>query len=187
MNEPLRYTTFAAERDLLCQLAERAPWQSYLVEIGAHAGYTTTALCGVARIRGHRVLVIDPWDGTQDSAGDDRYREFTQRVAPWRAYGLPEVQRVRSVDAVWPKHVGFVFIDGDHRNPGPDLDMAWAALMSGGVMVVHDADEPGWPEVQRVVNEFPARPMHRYRYVPTVEERAQYGPSVRGLAWWVKP
>lgn len=182
--EPMRYSVFAAERDVLSRLAIAAPLDSYLVEIGAHRGHTTVALAQAARLRSHRVLVIDPWDGSQDGAGDDVYRDFCQRIAPWPWI---EVQRVKRTKATWPERVGFVFVDGDHRAPHDDLATAWAALMPGGVLVVHDADEPGWPAVVDAVHAFPVRPMYRFRYVPSEADLAVYGPSVRGLAWWFKP
>lgn len=176
------YTTFPAERAVLVELANSAPGH-VLVEIGAFEGVTSADLAVVCWASRRRLCVVDPWDGTQDGAGEVVAQRFARRTAH---YSSLDVQRCRSADMVWPAHVGFVFVDGDHRNPAPDLDAAWAALVPGGVLVVHDVFDPGWPQVAAAVDAFPASGRYTFRHTPTKAERVRYGPSPRGLAWFVK-
>ena len=178
--EPQRYTTFPSERAMLIQLLRDAPgWVA--VEIGAHEGLTTRVLAPVADSLDMDYIVIDPWDGTQDAAGDDLYRTFCTNTRD-----LPiEVWRQRSQDAAPPADLGFVFHDGDHRNP--DFQKWWDALIPGGVLVVHDVTEgAGWPAVRAGVEAL-GLPCHEYRYRPAPGERATYGPSTRWLWWKIKP
>lgn len=178
--EPCRYTTFPSEQDVLTQLLVNAPG-SVAIEIGAHEGLTTRVLAPFALDAGVEYIVIDPWDGTQDSAGDDCYGIFIQNTQHLDV----GIWRMRSHDATPPADLGFVFHDGDHRNP--DFQKWWDALIPGGVLVVHDVTEgAGWPAVRAGVDAL-GLPCHEYRYRATPEEALTYGPSTRGLWWKVKP
>jgi hypothetical protein len=190
-NERHRYTTFPAERQVLAWLLAEsrylAGWPA-MVEIGAREGDTSEYLAQRRDYR--RFIVIDPWDGTQDGAGDDVYRTFMARMAPHMkpiAYGTTglqvppvEVWRARSQTVTPPADLGFVFHDGDHREP--DFAKWYDALVPGGVLVVHDTADTGWPEVRRACLAL-GEPWHEYLYQPSAAERAEYGPGIRGL-WW---
>jgi hypothetical protein len=163
-----RYTTFPAERLMLHALLLQAAGE-ICVEIGAHEGLTTIDL--------EPDLVIDPWDGTQDSAGDECYQRFLARcptTVHWR---------MRSHDATPPKGLGFVFYDGDHRDLS-DLKKWRDALVPGGILVAHDYFDPGWPAI-KVACDALGLPAHTYRYHPSTADVETYGPGPRGL-WWVQ-
>lgn len=202
MTEPRRYTLFDAEwaivQGLIWQARSTIPLTSApaaVVEIGAHAGRTTERLWRECQAVPFDLHVVDPWDGRQDGAGDDLYRDFDARRATWptpTAYrgadDLPlaklRIHRVRSHDMTPPTNLALVLHDGDHRDLS-DLPTWWAALLPRGVLIVHDVADPGWPAVREAFESF-GPPWHEYRYQPTADERAIYGPGVRGLGWKIK-
>ena len=196
--EPHRYTTFPAERNVLEWLlaeSRRGVFATHyptIVEIGAREGDTSEFLAQRRDFR--RLVVIDPWDGTQDSAGEEVYARFMTRMDKYThavPYGITDVRvppvevwRMRSQDATPPADLGFVFHDGDHRDLS-DLPKWWDALVPGGILAVHDADDVGWPEVGAAIARL-GRPWQEYRYRPTREEVKEYGPGARGIRWKVK-
>jgi predicted O-methyltransferase YrrM len=154
-------------------------------EIGCHEGYTTRALAREAAVWGARVIAIDPWEGNQDSAGPECYERFLAYTKAERESGSLVVCRQRSQDAP-DVPAGFVFHDGDHR-ADPQLERWFGNLSPGGVLALHDTHDPGWPVVRAFAEIFePPVGRHEYRYTPTEAERAEYGPGLRGLMWWVK-
>lgn len=194
------YTLLPEERRIVERLLWFAPGAA-LVEIGAYTGQTTrhVMLAALQAAYGMKTLhVIDPWDGAQDASDDEAYREFcktvgvepsstlvtTYRVGDSHRAAPMIVHRARSQDVTPPPDLGFVLEDGDHRNP--DFQRWYDALVPGGILVVHDVDDPGWPAVAREAARLP-KPCYRFRVERAATENDPYGPGLRGLAWWIKP
>lgn len=178
--EPHRYTLLPGEVDIVLMLLEQAP-PGAVVEIGAFLGQTTVQLAPFAVFDGHPLHVIDPWDGRQDASDEEVYQHFLKAIEIW-----PEVivHRQRAQGVTPPTPLAFVLEDGDHRRP--DLARWYEALVPGGILVVHDIDDPGWPEVARAAARLP-KPCFRFRIERPVMVDDPYGPGLRGLAWWIKP
>jgi predicted O-methyltransferase YrrM len=192
---PLRYAAFPEEQGRLCDLMAAAPGR-YAVEIGAYLGATTRVLAQACRGLGKRLIVVDPWDGTQDASDDAVYRQFLANTAD--LHDVLTVIRGRSADVALPGDVdgnaALVFVDGDHSYEGclKDLIRYWKYLPKGGVLAVHDLFCPGWDAgIGRAVHEFAEQraPLtgHHLVYYPTAEEVGWYEHGRTGLSWFFKP
>lgn len=198
--EPHRYTTFPEERRVIVDLMRQALRNvKYIhgaaaVEIGAYKGETTAVLLPAWGAAPYHV--IDPWDGQQDASDQGIFDQFYESVWPYLGREISTrtskdmlpaeliVHRARSQDVDPPPNITFVFHDGDHREP--DFQKWYDALIPGGVLVIHDFHEPGWPKVREAAEAL-GRPWHEYTYAATSEEHAEYGPATRGLFWKWKP
>jgi len=123
-----------------------------LVEIGAYEGLTTIQLVPIARRFNRRVIVIDPWEGTQ-MGGDTQYHRFTENMHGYE--DVLFVMRQRSQDATVVEMLKsislcFVFVDGLHSYEAVQSDLA-AVAQCGGLVAVDDCS---WNEgIRRAVRE----------------------------------
>lgn len=146
------------EAHFLCALAKEAP--ADIVEIGCYRGRSTIALCTGAAESGRLVHSVDPHRPTVGAYGGkfgpiDREIYYNNMLASGMAQraaliNLPSEQAGRG----WDGPIGLLFIDGDHQYAAvrSDVDVWTPHLVSGGVAVFDDANDPdGGPF--RIVNE----------------------------------
>jgi predicted O-methyltransferase YrrM len=120
---------------------------SRVVEIGAYRGVTTAYF---ARHAGRPVVAVDPFIGYGGSTED--LAVFQTNTA-----GLTQASHVRETSgrgrAAWPHgpSISLVFIDAVHDYANTRFDVAtWLPLvMSGGIIALHDVDQPGFAGTRR--------------------------------------
>jgi predicted O-methyltransferase YrrM len=117
-----------------------------VVEIGSYRGVTTLALASETR---RPVLAVDPYIGYGGAEAD--------RVAFLRRVGhLLNVKHLPLTSGVAARtwchgNVGFIFIDAVHDYVNTSYDIsAWGQkLVLGGLMALHDTDNPGFPGTRK--------------------------------------
>jgi predicted O-methyltransferase YrrM len=122
-----------------------------VVEVGSYRGVTTQRLAGQTS---RKFIAVDPFLNGY-GGGDSDHAKFLERTA-----GFPNVVHQRKTSGVaftsWAQGpVGFVFIDGvhDYANTAFDLD-AWSSLtVPGGIVAMHDTDNPEYAGTRRAVFE----------------------------------
>jgi hypothetical protein len=132
------------------------------VEVGVDSGVYSAQLLAGSQLR--RLFSVDPWAAEELGGIDDYpYEGMLRALATLRPFGLRSVvMRMRSLDAVEVFQDGaldFVYLDGIHRVPGVDLDIAawYPKIRKGGILSGHDY-EP-WnpsPHVRTAVDAFAA-------------------------------
>jgi hypothetical protein len=114
------------------------------VEVGVFMGDFAAAV--LARWKG-RLWLVDPWvniPGRNDSSNlsDDEFERVFKQVEQ-RFAGQAEIVRMTSPSAASKfadNELGWVYIDGDHRQAAVEADLAawWPKVVSGGVFAGHD-------------------------------------------------
>lgn len=145
-------------------LAQRAKESELMVEFGSHCGRSTRAMGDNIKPEG-QIYAVDPWDGkylTDENIPStilegSRWYDFCRnmkdlidigRVVPCRAPS-------REFKMMNGRKADLVFLDGDHRydNVIEDIGLAKAMTKPGGIIAGHDYGHPGWPGVQKAVDE----------------------------------
>ena len=144
------------------QLLQDLQLTRWAVEVGVDSGLYSAALLEGSKLQ--RLFSVDPWALEELGGIDDYpYEGMLRALATLRPFGLRSVVlRMRSLDAVQIFADGaldFVYLDGIHRVPGVDLDIAawWPKVRPGGILAGHDY-EP-WnpsPHVRTAVDAFAA-------------------------------
>ena len=165
------YSPFPEEVEKIIELASERPSGTAIVEIGAYEGHTTVQLARVFQTT--PIYAIDPWNQSQDAAGNLQYQAFIEATRP---YSNVICIRKSSKVAQVPVPVGFVFHDGDHKRP--DFKRWYDALVSGGILVVHDIYDHGWPAVRKA---FDALPGDKQEFIFERPTTGQYSSGGRGL------
>lgn len=117
-----------------------------VVEVGSYRGATTRVLASATR---RRVVAVDPFIGYGGAEND--YQIFLQQTAD-----LPNLKHHRCTSGeaarTWSYgSLGFVFIDALHDYVNTSFDIAvWSAkLLPGGLMALHDTDNPHFPGTRK--------------------------------------
>jgi predicted O-methyltransferase YrrM len=117
-----------------------------VVEVGAYRGATTFALASETR---RLIIAVDPYIG-YGGAEDDRVA-FLKRVGH-----LLNVKHLRLTSGeaarTWRHgNVGLVFIDAlhDYVNTSYDIRVWGEKLIAGGLMALHDTDNPHFPGTRK--------------------------------------
>lgn len=125
-------------------------------EIGVHHGMFAIAVAHQAR-RGERVLAADLFDALQhlnvDSSGHGDLRKFlrnTARFGVGRAALDLRVGLSTSLPLRYPQPLRLFSVDGGHTEAITASDLAWAACnaIDGGIIMLDDFRNPGWPGVE---------------------------------------
>jgi predicted O-methyltransferase YrrM len=131
---------------LIAALKATEPLSSTMVEVGSFRGATTLALASETR---RSIFAVDPYIG-YGGAEVDR-AAFLRRVGH-----LPHVKHLRLTSGeaarTWSHgNVGFVFIDAlhDYVNTSYDIKVWGEKLMAGGLMALHDTDNPRFPGTRK--------------------------------------
>lgn len=137
------------EVKLLMHCAHTAPPVGAIVELGTFQGRGTAALCAV--VDNDRVVTIDNWCmhhyGPNEAGITERNLAalgFSPRIISGQSHVVP--------DDI--KSVAMLFIDTEHRAVvlNRELD-AWLPLVRrGGIVAMHDYDNPGWPTMKPAID-----------------------------------
>lgn len=121
-----------------------------VVELGSYRGVTTRALALATPMR---IIAIDPYTGYGGSESD--YAIFRRNTGE-----LPNVIHERTTSgqafAEWKYgKAGFVFIDAvrDYANTSFDLETWSKVLAPGGIIALHDTDNPLFPGTRQAATE----------------------------------
>jgi predicted O-methyltransferase YrrM len=117
-----------------------------VIEVGSYRGATTLAIASET----HRfIFAVDPYIGYGGAENDQRL--FMKRIGH-----LPNVKHLRLTSGeaarTWSaSDVSLVFIDAvhDYVNTSFDIDMWGQKLVPGGLMALHDTDNPLFPGTRR--------------------------------------
>jgi predicted O-methyltransferase YrrM len=136
-------------RYLLWALQHTNELTGCVVEVGSWRGVTTAYL---ANSTGATVVAIDPWIGDKNEVN---WRSFLSRTASCSnvvCQRKPFGQAVRE----WTHGpVRFIFIDAahDYANVAHDLAAVRRLVMPGGIVALHDTDNPQFSGCRRAVYE----------------------------------
>ena len=134
-------------------LHKQAGGMASVAEIGSLHGRSTFAIATACK---GPVYAIDPWDDPDDQAFPS-FMAVAGQLANVRAI------RYRSPEAAsFVPDTDMVFIDGDHSAEALLRDLEAWAPKARILLCGHDAEHAGYPDVSRVVNEWPD-------VLPTVE------------------
>lgn len=144
-----------AEVDAIQNLASELPEDGIIVKIGAGAGTDTLAILEVT----HDVVIfsVDIAAGEQPALTNEHLRLAEtgddKSGCVIRIWGDSKV-----VGLKWPVEVDWLHIDGDHSYEGISGDIGiWLRHVKvGGFVSFHDYDDPKWPAVKEVVDEYMA-------------------------------
>jgi predicted O-methyltransferase YrrM len=120
-----------------------------IVEVGSWRGVTTSYLAAETP---EPVLGIDPFIGPEN---EKNLRVFERRTQP-----LPNVSLIRNPFGAALKdwkhgHAKFAFIDGSHNygNVSHDIEAVQEIMQPGGIIALHDTDNPTYPGCRKAVYE----------------------------------
>jgi glycosyltransferase involved in cell wall biosynthesis/predicted O-methyltransferase YrrM len=159
------------------------------VEVGAFLGRSTIYLASRIKQSGKKIrfYVVDLWDGwfRNDYQEQTPMREsrnvFWHFLRHLRAAKVDDVVIPLKMSSLMaarlfdPSSLAFVFLDADHSEKAVREDLeAWYPLVKpGGVIGVHDYDNPTFPGVEKAVD-------------PFLEEQRIKGRPSRGVAIWFR-
>ena len=119
------------------------------VEIGCYAGDTTAFIADLLR-EGAIIFGIDNF-----AVNGSHIREDTvKRFAATKNMELLELSSNEAAE-VFYRPIDFLFIDGNHNDDGIQDDIRnWLGkVVSGGIVVFHDYNQPMFPHVKQRVDE----------------------------------
>ena len=147
-----------------------------MAEIGVYRGNSAALLAHYAREYKRTVLLFDTFEGfdSRDLVGIDKSRlvEFTDTSLK-EVRDLVGVERVKFVQGRFPQSIPLdlgasrfclVHIDCDLYEPAKaGLEFFYPLLSPGGLIIVHDYNNPYWDGIKRAVDEYcrsiPERPV----------------------------
>ena len=142
------------------------------VELGCYKGDTSLMLADVLRGTGRKLWIYDSFEGLPKKTDADESelgRDFcegalytTKREIKERflraGLALPVIKKAwfrDLTDADMPKKIAFAFLDGDlYESIRDSLKVVENKVVSHGIIVVHDYDNPALPGVARAVDEW---------------------------------
>jgi predicted O-methyltransferase YrrM len=130
------------------------PDSGIVVEIGSYRGRSAAAWYQGIQGRG-TLYCIDPWDDSYPEGRPSDYEIFNEQMAIM-GY-TPEVLRMPSIEAAKlfeDESVDLIFIDGDHKQAGLDVDLWLPKLKPDGLLCGHDWRRGGELE-QQVLQRLP--------------------------------
>lgn len=130
-----------------------------ILEIGAHAGKSTSILNQIANINDSKIYTIDSWsddteiefEGKKGTAKDFFFkRVLTDRIEPIEGDSKNALKKVPN------DSISFAFIDGghDYESVQEDLSHMTRVMKKGGLVYMHDYFAFSWPGVFRATQDF---------------------------------
>lgn len=148
-----------SEANALYDLAGKC--KTYIVEIGAYKGRSTTCLGLGSRNSPYapKIISIDPFTGSKEHRVDgvpiDTWNEYRDNVEANGLFDVVNPMQMTSKEARDKFHskIDLLFIDGSHEYEDVKYDfLAWRKLVHrGGHIAIHDYN---WSGPNRVVREF---------------------------------
>lgn len=170
----------AAELTYLAALLAIAPWDrsAIVVEIGTYIGQTAVYMAQVLRVLGHRrvpILSIDPFERAQPDPlnPQGQYSAYLENILRYHVDDVcfPLVAFSEQAAPVVPNNIGLLIIDGSHRYPDVQKDLALYCpkVIPDGLVFIDDYVE-AYPGVRQAVDEYmtpdrPFRVIHRSWFV----------------------
>ena len=172
---------FEGEHEVLWDLATREG-RGDILEIGSWMGKSTCILAGACkeRLPQTRVYCVDPFDLSGAPAQEAYHRRLVADASGTFYQFLENARRHDFESHVVPigarseqalpglgLRLRMIFVDGAHDFDSVDRDvrLSLPMLEEGGVLVLHDCDDPHWPDVERYVQEHlsqhPGLSLHR--------------------------
>lgn len=161
MSQPIK-SPLKSRLDLCRLFAEKGYKRG--AEIGVWQGAFSERICQANP--GVSLLCVDPWKTYADynekknnqTRLNEAYLVAQQRLAPYGCE-LMKATSLKAASMVPDGSLDFVYIDGNHRRPFIDQDLAaWSPkVRSGGIVSGHDYrlnDSKSWIEVKPAVDEF---------------------------------
>ncbi len=155
----------------LYDLAQQAPKDSNIVELGSWKGLSAGWIGSGLKDRGHgRMFAVDTWSGTptegehaellKDYGADQLYQEFLGNM---QRLGLQDTvsplrMDTRQAARQWPHgtSISLLYIDAGHEYADVRADFEhWAPNVIDGGVIVFD-DVPTWPGPTRLITELPS-------------------------------
>lgn len=175
--------TTQAELEALYAWAKEATAPGAIVELGTFRGRATAALCYA--VGDNRIISVDTYQMQHHGeAGLDMARKNLRQCG-----FAPSLYAVSSTDKrlfafleiATEVSIALLFIDTDHRRAHleQELDLWLPYLAQGGILALHDTDNPRWPDVAAVASER----LSAWEEVGRIPSDGQSG----GIAAWRKP
>lgn len=149
--------TMPGELAALFKLAAALPDGAVVLEIGSHLGKSACFLGAALRLKRGRLYCVDTWQNeTMPEGSRDTFDEFRRNTNALASLIVPIRKRSDQLapgDVPSPVHLAF--IDGDHSFEAVRADFQRVAPLvpPGGTVAFHDAVNPVFPGVARVVGE----------------------------------
>jgi len=125
-----------------------------VVEVGTFRGRSAAAWCQGLGDRA-TLYCVDPWDTKYPESSPVHFEVFKSNM---QILGFsPEVLRMPSIEAVKlfeDKSLDVVFLDGNHKEIGLDLDLWGPKVMPGGTLCGHDW-RPNNPIEAEILKRYP--------------------------------
>ena len=142
------------------------------VELGCYEGDTSLLLAEVLKGTDKKLWLYDSFEGLpaktseDESAAGENFQEgvlaVTKREVKLRFLRanlpVPIIKKAWFADltaADLPEKIAFAFLDGDlYQSIKESLALVWDKMAGGGVIIVHDYDNPELPGVTKAVDEW---------------------------------
>ncbi len=142
------------------------------VELGCYEGDTSLLLAEVLKGTDKKLWLYDSFEGLpaktseDESAAGENFQEgvlaVTKREVKLRFLRanlpVPIIKKAWFSDltvADLPEKIAFAFLDGDlYQSIKESLALVWDKMADGGVIIVHDYDNPELPGVTKAVDEW---------------------------------
>ena len=130
-----------------------------VVEIGCQLGRTSSVIAQVGKTVGYHSIHIDPFM-SQPGWAQDWIKMMHSIEHPFIFLCMRTDQTRRELDQLCPQGIDLLLIDGDHTTAGVYADCRFAAerVRKNGIMLAHDYQRPGLPEVREVIDQYAIAP-----------------------------
>lgn len=163
----------AGETEKILELAREAVLrEGDFVELGCYKGDTSLLLAEILRGSGKRLWIYDSFEGLPEKGAEDvsvmgedfkggellvTRREVKERFLR-AGLPVPVIKKAwfnELLDLDLPEKISFAFLDGDfYESIRDSLRLIENKMVPGGVIIVHDYENPALPGVLRAVSEW---------------------------------
>lgn len=148
---------------LISNIIEKLPNNSKCVEVGSWKGKSAAYTCEqiIKSKKKIHLVCVDTWEGSVEHRGYPNlhrlYDIFIKNMKPFEKYYTPI--RMTSMEAVKlyeDESIDFIFIDASHEyeDVKDDINNWFPKLKKGCIISGDDYGNPGFPGVQKAVDEF---------------------------------
>jgi predicted O-methyltransferase YrrM len=139
----------------LANLCNKLNLVQFAIEIGTNHGVFACKF--LEQWKGNRLICVDPYE-PYDEMPWDRSVDRAFAIANLGRFSIDD--RIRLVQSSLQAaniiqqtcgQLGFVYIDGNHRLAGVDVDFWWPKMARGGIFAGHDWLPKSYPEIVTAV------------------------------------
>ena len=144
----IRGQTRIEEIRFLAALAQAAPHDGAIVDLGTYHGRSAAALCEAVGGRGRRIVTIDDYSCAEATGPRPTREEVWQTMALW-GYEPRILDADSRIVPAGIDRVALLLVDTKHVRVQFDAEMtAWLPLVvKGGIVACHDYGSPTWTEM----------------------------------------